>query len=275
MKKGDIALFLYFLVQWADFSSFRSWGVGELLPGGLMFGTVSKEGSLAGLAATLAQSIDHTILKVDATEGEVRTVCEEARRYGFRGVCVRPKWAGVVAEELEGTPSFPVVVVDFPDGLDARRKVRETVEALNLDAVEVDMVIRRDLLIAGDHMAVERDIRAVVEVAGFMRVKVILESHLLSDEQIVTACKIVQAAGAHFVKTCTGFTGGGATAQAVQVMRQTVGPDFGVKASGGIRTVADARLMLAAGANVLGCSAGVAIVTSCAQPIEAAVSGVY
>lgn len=216
----------------------------------------------AGGGGAIASRIDHTLLKADATRAELVKLCEEARQHGFASVCVNTTWVPLCVELLKGSKVMTICVVGFPLGAaTSRAKAAETREAVANGAAEIDMVINIGRLKSGDHDAVFDDIRAVVEAAQGRPVKVILETHLLTREQKVVACALSRAAGAAFVKTSTGFSGGGATVEDIQLMRAAVGPDMGVKASGGVRTREDAQKMLAAGANRLGASASVAIVT--------------
>ncbi len=206
--------------------------------------------------------IDHTILKPQATADDVRRLCEEAREYGFASVCVNPCHAALVSGELAGSAVKTCVVIGFPLGATTTAvKVFETEQAVAAGAQEVDMVINVGALKFGDLALVKNDIKSVAAAAHPQALlKVILECCLLDDAEIRTACEICLAAGADFVKTSTGFGGGGAEVADVRLMRQTVGPDLGVKASGGIRDLKSALAMIAAGANRIGTSAGVAIV---------------
>ncbi|MFN0105644.1 MAG: deoxyribose-phosphate aldolase [Bryobacteraceae bacterium] len=207
--------------------------------------------------------IDHTLLRGDATREEIMQVCAEARTNGFASVCVNGSWVPLVARELRGTPVKTCTVIGFPLGAMATAaKVFEAEEAIRCGATEVDMVLAVGLLRAGDELAVEKDIRAVAEAChrGGAILKVILETALLNDAEKVAACKRSVLAGADFVKTSTGFSKGGATAKDIALMRRTVGPGIGVKASGGIRSLADARTMIDAGASRIGASASVRIV---------------
>ena len=211
----------------------------------------------------LAAMIDHTILKADATLDEVLKVCAEAKQYGFASVCVNGYWVPPVAKQLEGSPVKVCTVIGFPLGAastDAKRSETET--AVRVGAREVDMVLNIGALKSGDAEAVKLDIAAVADVAhsNGAILKVILETALLDDQQKVIACTLAKAAGADFVKTSTGFAATGASEADVRLMRSIVGPNLGVKASGGIRTNDDARRMIAAGANRIGASASVKIV---------------
>ena len=210
----------------------------------------------------VARRIDHTLLKGDATRADHVKLCEEARKYRFASVCINTTWVPLCKGLLQGAGVMTICVVGFPLGAaTSRAKAAETREAIANGADEIDMVINLGLLKSGDHTAVHDDIRQVVEAAAGRPVKVILETHLLSREQKIAACAISKAAGAAFVKTSTGFSGGGATVDDIRLMRQVVGPEMGVKASGGVRNTADAHAMIGAGANRIGASASVAIVT--------------
>ena len=222
---------------------------------------IGTAGQAGASEIALARAIDHTLLKPDATRKEIVTVCEEARAHTFASVCVNSTWIGLVAALLKGCPVKPICVVGFPLGaMSTEGKVAETWQAIADGAQEIDMVINIGALKGGEVDAVFEDIASVVAASQGRPVKVILETAMLNREQKIAACAISKAAGAAFVKTSTGFGGGGATAEDVALMRAVVGPDIGVKASGGIRNTADARAMLAAGANRLGASASVAIV---------------
>jgi deoxyribose-phosphate aldolase len=211
----------------------------------------------------LARMIDHTLLKPDATETDIRKLCDEARRYAFASVCVNPSWVGLAAKLLEGTPVKVCTVIGFPLGATTpTAKAIETRDAIANGATEIDMVINVGALKSGDDALVRRDIEAVVQAArGAAIVKVILETALLAREEKIKACLLAKQAGADFVKTSTGFSSGGATVDDIALMRETVGPGMGVKASGGIRDTATAAAMVAAGATRIGASASVAIVT--------------
>lgn len=211
----------------------------------------------------IARFIDHTLLKPEATPAQIERLCDEARRYGFAAVCVNPVYVRLAAERLQGAEVAVCSVVGFPLGaMTTAAKVYEARQALADGASELDMVIHVGALKAGDYERVQEDIAAVADVChkGGALLKVIIETALLDDAEKVTACRLAQAAGADFVKTSTGFAGGGATAEDVRLMRQTVGPRMGVKAAGGIRSYADALAMIEAGANRIGASAGVRIV---------------
>jgi deoxyribose-phosphate aldolase len=214
----------------------------------------------------LAPYIDHTLLKPDATRDDLIKLCDEARKYGFAGVCVNLSNVALVKRLLEGSEVKPIAVVDFPLGAAmTSAKVFETREAIRAGAAEIDMVINIGALKAKNYGYVECDIREVVQAAQ-RPVKVILETGALTRDEKVIACALAKAAGAAFVKTSTGFGPGGATAEDVALMRAVVDDDVGVKASGGVRTTADAQKMIEAGANRLGTSASVAIVTGAVAP---------
>lgn len=211
----------------------------------------------------LAKMIDHTLLKPDATQQEIAQLCFEARKYGFASVCVNPTWVSLCAELLKGSPVKVCTVIGFPLGAtSSETKAFETETAIRAGATEIDMVINIGALKARDLDTVARDIRGVVNAAhprGAI-VKVIIETALLTDEEKTIASLLSKEAGADFVKTSTGFAGGGATVQDVALMRKAVGPDMGVKASGGVRTFEDAENMIKAGATRIGASAGVKII---------------
>ncbi|KIO67484.1 Deoxyribose-phosphate aldolase [Caldibacillus thermoamylovorans] len=210
----------------------------------------------------IAKYIDHTLLKADATKSQIETLCNEAKEYGFFSVCVNPTWVSFAANILEGSDVKVCTVIGFPLGATtSETKAFETVNAIHNGAKEVDMVINIGALKIGDLAAVKNDIEAVVNAAkGQALVKVIIETSLLTDDEKKTACRLAVEAGADYVKTSTGFSTGGATAGDIQLMRETVGPEIGVKASGGVRTAADAKAMIEAGASRIGASSGVAIV---------------
>lgn len=210
--------------------------------------------------SAFAAVFDHTLLRPQATPGEIAILCQEARDHGFASVCVNPCYVPLAAELLRGGPVQVCTVVGFPLGATStEQKAAEAASCIASGAGEVDMVLNVGYLKAGDTEAVREDIQAVRTASTGRVLKVILETCLLTDEEIVTACQLCQRAGADFVKTSTGFSTGGATAEHVALMRRTVGPTMGVKAAGGIRTLQDALSMLQAGANRLGCSASVAI----------------
>ena len=205
--------------------------------------------------------IDHTLLKPEATEAQIVELCREAVRYQFASVCINPCYIAVAARELRGSGVKTGTVIGFPLGATTREvKVFEAEQAMRNGAEELDMVMNIGALKAGNREAVAGEIRAVVEAArGKALVKVIIECCLLTEEEKIAACQIVQEAGANFVKTSTGFASGGATVKDVRLIRQTVGPDMGIKASGGVRDYRTALAMIEAGANRIGTSSGVAI----------------
>ncbi len=229
-------------------------------------GVIPADKSLAGM-------IDHTLLKPDVTSDMIAQLCFEARKYHFASVCVNPTHVKLSAELLRDTDVKVCTVIGFPLGATSPEvKAFETQQAIQDGATEIDMVINIGALKAGDHELVARDIREVVSVshAAGALVKVIIETALLTDEEKIVACLLAKEAGADFVKTSTGFSGGGATAHDVALMRRVVGPDVGVKAAGGIRTQADAEQMVAAGATRIGASAGVKIIQGEQSPTPSA-----
>ena len=208
----------------------------------------------------LNKYIDHTLLKADASQEQIETLIEEAKKYEFASVCVNPTWVNFAAQALKATDVKVCTVIGFPLGANTPElKAFETSDAIQNGANEVDMVINIGALKSRNFDLVERDIRAVVEAAKGTLVKVIIETCLLTDDEKVRACQIAQKAGADFVKTSTGFSTGGATVADVALMRKTVGPDMGVKASGGARSYEDALAFIKAGATRIGASSGVAI----------------
>jgi deoxyribose-phosphate aldolase len=210
----------------------------------------------------LASLIDHTLLKPDAARGEIEQLCREAAQFCFASVCVNPVWVPLAAEMLRASGVKVCTVIGFPSGAHAPDvKAYETRRAVEQGAQEVDMVINIGALKSKDYALVEHDIRSVVQGAGRETVvKVILETSLLSRDEKVMGATLAKAAGADFVKTSTGFAGGGATVEDVRLLRETVGPEIGVKASGGIRSKQDAEAMVEAGATRIGASAGIKIV---------------
>ncbi|MGG0716436.1 deoxyribose-phosphate aldolase [Robertmurraya massiliosenegalensis] len=211
---------------------------------------------------TIAKYIDHTLLKADAMEEQIERLCLEAKEYGFASVCVNPTWVRYASAILEETDVKVCTVIGFPLGATtSETKAFETKNAIENGATEVDMVINIGALKSGDTDLVEADIRAVVEAAkGKALTKVIIETSLLTEEEKVTACELSVKAGADFVKTSTGFSTGGATVDDIRLMRKVVGPEMGVKASGGVRSADDAKNMIDAGATRIGASSGIAIV---------------
>ncbi|MFJ6455147.1 deoxyribose-phosphate aldolase [Paenarthrobacter sp. NPDC091669] len=213
--------------------------------------------------ANIASYIDHTLLKPEASEADVLKVCAEAIEYRFKSVCVNPVWVKTVTKALKGSGVLTCSVIGFPLGATPSDVKSFEARGAVLDgADEIDMVINMASARANDKGALVDDIKAVAETvhAGEAILKVIIETSMLTDEQKVIACEAAVEAGADFVKTSTGFNGGGATAEDVALMRKTVGPDLGVKASGGVRSLADAQAMIAAGATRIGASSGIAIV---------------
>lgn len=212
------------------------------------------------LSSELAKYFDHTILKPAATAADVENICQEAISYGFFSVCINPVHVKRVSGLLSETEVKVCSVIGFPLGANTSdMKARETKQAITDGADEIDMVINVGALKDKDYDFVENDINAVVNAASGKIVKVIIETCLLEKSEIVEACKIAKKAGAHFVKTSTGFAGGGATPENVSLMKNTVGDDLQVKASGGIKSLADAEKLITAGADRLGASAGAAI----------------
>jgi deoxyribose-phosphate aldolase len=214
------------------------------------------------LDSNLAGMIDHTLLKPDASREELIKICEEAKQFNFATVCVNSSNIPLVARELKGTPVKPIAVVGFPLGAaSTQSKAFEAKEAIRAGAQEIDMVINIGALKSKDYKLVYDDIKTVVEASAPHKVKVILETSSLDDQEKVVGCALAKTAGAAFVKTSTGFGKGGATVEDVALMRRVVGSDMEVKASGGIRTQEDAEKMIKAGADRIGASASVAIVT--------------
>lgn len=219
-------------------------------------GTEQAQGNIASF-------IDHTLLKPEASEADILKVCAEAAEYRFKSVCVNPIWVKTVKTALKGSGVLTCSVVGFPLGATPTDvKTFEARGAVLDGADEIDMVINIAAARAGDKGALVEDITAVAEAvhASDAVLKVIIETALLDDAQKVLACEAAVEAGADFVKTSTGFNGGGATAEDIALMRRTVGPDLGVKASGGVRSLADAQAMIAAGATRIGASSGISIV---------------
>ncbi|MEM7344898.1 MAG: deoxyribose-phosphate aldolase [Chloroflexota bacterium] len=218
---------------------------------------------ISQVSPQVAHFIDHTLLKPEATIQQVTQLCHEALLHQFASVCVNPSHVKLAAQLLQGSAIKVCTVVGFPLGAtSAQSKAFEAKQALQDGATEIDMVINIGALKGGENLLVEQDIAGVVQVSHQQGVicKVIIETALLSDEEKVRACQLAKKAGADFVKTSTGFSSGGATIEDVSLMRQTVGPVVGVKASGGIRNLQDAQRMIEAGATRLGASAGVKIV---------------
>lgn len=225
---------------------------------------VNFHGTAADVPSDLAKYIDHTLLKPDVTEADIDKLCAEAVEYGFASVCVNPTWVKRAAQNVRGSDVKVCSVIGFPFGatppeikaMEARRAIRD-------GAREIDMVLNIGALKSGDNELVRRDVAKVSDAcheAGAIN-KVIIETSLLTDEEKVMASHLAQLGRADFVKTSTGFAGGGATVHDVLLMRETVGPKMGIKASGGVRSREDAQEMIAAGATRIGASAGIAIVT--------------
>ena len=211
----------------------------------------------------IAKYIDHTILKPEATVEEVKKLCKEAKEYNFASVCVNGCYAALVSTELAGSDVKTCVVVGFPLGaMTKEAKAFETTDAINNGANEIDMVINVGALKDKNYDLLKEEIEAVVNAAkGKAIVKVIIETCLLTDQEKIKVCEISKEAKADFVKTSTGFSSGGATKEDIALMRKTVGPDLGVKASGGVRDYKTAMDMINAGASRIGASAGIAIVS--------------
>jgi len=227
-----------------------------------------SQGSQKGVQGNLAPKdvakyIDHTMLKPEATIDAFDKLCDEAKTYGFKSVCVNSGWVSYVANKLKGTGIKVCAVIGFPLGaMDSKVKAFEASTCIQNGAEELDMVMNVGALKSKDLKLVEADIRAVRQAAKNPAIlKVIIETALLTEEEKVLACEISKKAGADFVKTCTGFAGGGATVEDIALMRKIVGPDMGVKASGGVRDYDKAIALIGAGANRIGCVSSVAIVT--------------
>jgi deoxyribose-phosphate aldolase len=219
--------------------------------------------------SNIAKYIDHSLLKPEVTAAQVAAVCQEAKQHGFAAVCVNPGHVAQATQLLAGSPVKVCTVIGFPLGATTTlTKVFETRDAVANGAEELDMVVNIGALKAGDDDLVQGDIEAVVKAAAGRIVKVIIETGLLTDDEKVRAARLVKAAGAHFVKTSTGFSEGGATQEDIRLIRKTVGPDFGVKASGKVRDYATAKAMIEAGATRIGATRSVAIVQeeSATQP---------
>lgn len=217
-----------------------------------------------------ATYIDHTILKPDTRKDEIIELCAEAKMYSFASVCINPTWVKTAAVALEGSPVKVCTVIGFPLGASTTEvKVFETENAIQNGATEIDMVINIGALRDGDDKLVKQDITAVVNAAKDKAiVKVIIETSLLTDVEKRTACELAVAAGADFVKTSTGFSTGGATVADVMLMRAVVGPEMGVKASGGVRSFEDMQKMIEAGATRIGASSGVQIMKGLESEVD-------
>ena len=207
--------------------------------------------------------IDHTLLKPNALDKDIEKICNEAKQYNFKSVCVNPCYVKLAKKTLLGSDVLVCTVIGFPLGATTTKaKVEETKSAINDGADEIDMVINISRTKEHDYQYLEKEISAVKKACGERTLKVILETCLLSDDEIVAACLASKNAGANFVKTSTGFSTSGATVHAVTLMRQTVGPEMGVKASGGVHNFQEAMAMITAGATRIGASSGVAIMKS-------------
>jgi deoxyribose-phosphate aldolase len=224
---------------------------------------ISASQGIGKVADDIAGMIDHTLLKPEATEKQIENLCREAEQYGFCSVCVNPWFVPLCAKLLRRTVVKVCTVIGFPLGATTpETKAYETRSVIGEGAQECDMVINVGALKSGEYVLVERDIRGVVRAARPNTVvKVILETCLLTDEEKIKACEIAKRSGADYVKTSTGFSKGGATAEDIALMRRTVGSEMGVKASGGVRSKEDAEKMVKAGATRIGASASVKIVT--------------
>lgn len=210
----------------------------------------------------IASIIDHTILKPQAQENDVIKLCEEAVEYGFATVCVNPYYVSLVKKLLSGSSVGITTVIGFPLGANTKEvKAFEAKDAIEKGATEVDMVINIGALKDKKYNVVLEDIKAVVNASGMIPVKVIIETCLLTDEEKVKACELSKEGGAAFVKTSTGFSTGGAAPEDIELMRRTVGPEMGVKASGGVRDLTGAKAVIEKGATRIGASASVSIVT--------------
>lgn len=211
----------------------------------------------------LNRMIDHTILKPEATEAAVQKIIDEAKEYNFFSVCINPCWVAFASEQLADTDVAVCTVIGFPLGANTPEvKAYEAADAIKNGANEVDMVINIGALKSQQYDHVRQDIQGIVDAAkGKALVKVIIETALLTDEEKVKACELAKEAGADFVKTSTGFSTGGAKLADIRLMRETVGPDMGVKASGGVHNAEEALAMIEAGATRIGASTGVAIVS--------------
>ncbi|HLR60463.1 MAG TPA: deoxyribose-phosphate aldolase [Pseudogracilibacillus sp.] len=212
--------------------------------------------------SSIASYIDHTLLKPESTQDEIITLCDEAKEYKFKTVCINPYWVKIAKARLEDSDVGITTVIGFPLGASTTAsKVFETKEAIASGATEIDMVVNVGELKAHNNEAVKSDIKAVVEAAEAQAiVKVIIETGLLTNEEKIRACELSKEAGADFVKTSTGFSKGGAAEADIKLMRETVGPKLGVKASGGVRSLETAKVLIKAGATRLGASSGIAIV---------------
>ena len=213
--------------------------------------------------------IDHTLLKAFATSDEIRKLCEEAKKYNFKSVCVNPVHVSLAKECLEGSDVLVCTVIGFPLGANTKEiKAFETIDAIKNGADEIDMVINIGKAKEHDYTYIEDEIKMVVAASTGKTTKVIIETCYLNDEEKMNCCLAAKKAKATFVKTSTGFGTGGATANDIRLMRETVGPDMGVKASGGIRNIDDLELMVENGATRIGASSGVAIMENSSSKNE-------
>ena len=226
-------------------------------------GLIKRRISMGYTKKNVAGMIDHTLLKADATEAQIAKLCQEAKEHGFASVCVNPGYVPEAAEALKGTDVRVCTVIGFPLGAtSSEAKAAETADAIAKGAAEVDMVVNVGRIKSGNWDYVRSDIAAVVNAArGRALTKVIIETCLLTDDEKIRVCETAKDAGADFVKTSTGFSTGGATAADIALMRKTVGPDMGVKASGGIHSTEEAIALIEAGASRIGASAGIAIIS--------------
>ena len=226
-------------------------------------GLIKRRISMEYTKRNVAGMIDHTLLKADATEAQIAKLCQEAKEHGFASVCVNPGYVPEAAEALKGTDVRVCTVIGFPLGAtSSEAKAAETADAIAKGAAEVDMVVNVGRIKSGNWDYVRSDIAAVVNAArGRALTKVIIETCLLTDDEKIRVCETAKDAGADFVKTSTGFSTGGATAADIALMRKTVGPDMGVKASGGIHSTEEAIALIEAGASRIGASAGIAIIS--------------
>jgi deoxyribose-phosphate aldolase len=239
----------------------------DRLPDDAVWQTVKLQanmsGKVPGSQTEMAGFIDHTILKPETKSADIEKLCAEARQYGFYSVCINPVWVPLAVRSLKGSRVKVCTVCGFPLGANATEtKSHEARLAVEQGAAEVDMVINIGAMRSGDHKTVHQDIAAVVQASTGALVKVIIETCLLTDEEKILVCLIAKSAGAHYVKTSTGFSTGGAMAADIALMRLTVGPQMGVKASGGVRSLEEANQMILAGASRTGTSSGVKIVES-------------
>lgn len=222
------------------------------------------------MTKNLAKYIDHTQLAADSTKCDINQIIEEAIKYQFASVCVNPYWVSYCRERLQHTAVKVCTVIGFPLGASSTEtKVFEARQAIKDGATEVDMVINVGALKSGQDHFVKQDIQAVVHTAAEKALtKVIIETSLLTKEEKMRACQLAKQAGADFVKTSTGFSSGGATYEDIEMMRQVVGPEMGIKASGGVRDIETMHKMIEAGATRIGASAGVSIITGKKETIE-------